>query len=356
MSESNVKLCTDFMNALAAHDFAKAENALAEDFLFAGPVPQPIPKPAFMAMERAVHAAFDRWDYGLRVTDRTADTVSSVCRITATHARPLALPMPGMSPIKARGVAVALPEEPCAFKVKDGRIARIDVTAPAGGGIPGLLAQIALAPTPGGNAPFVLYGHPVSGTTYKAALALSIAEQRFELRHVELFMGVHKQPAFFEKSRFGQVPALEHEGRVVVQSNVILHYLADKLGMLGGRTEDEKLRAHEWLAWEADQLLPGTALAWSVKTFKGTMFPDEPALFDFLVARGRGALATLEAQLARTPYLAGESLTIADLSCIAYVDRWEEVGLQKAEHPHVEAWIARVKSTRGFVERAALWT
>lgn len=218
--------------------------------------------------------------------------------------------------------------------------------------MPGLLASIATAPSPD-DAPFVLYAHPVSGTSYKAALALALCGQAFTVRHVELFLGAHKQPQYLAVNRYGQVPALAHRGQVVVQSNVILQYLAESLGRLGGEG-DARWKVREWLAWEADVLLPGTALTWSLQTYKGVLFPDDPDLVAFFRQRGQGALETLEAQLRKTPWLAGDALTVADLACFAYADRWEEVGLDLGAFVAVKGWLARVRETPGFRTRAEL--
>jgi hypothetical protein len=131
------------MTSMTEHRWESAEALLADDFVFAGPVPQPIPKAAFLAVEKAIHGAMDDWDYALRVVEEHGGVVKTVIRITAKHARTLALPMPGFAPVHARGAAIALPEEPTTFVVKGGKVARIDVAEIPGGGVGGLLAQIA---------------------------------------------------------------------------------------------------------------------------------------------------------------------------------------------------------------------
>ncbi len=136
-------LVESFMTALAERRFDRAAELLSDDFVFAGPVPQPIPKPAFLAVERAIHEAMDGWSYGLRILEEDGSRVRTTVRITATHARTLSLPLPGTAPQPARGAAIALPEEPTDFTIEGGKIARIDVAAVPGGGIPGLLSQIA---------------------------------------------------------------------------------------------------------------------------------------------------------------------------------------------------------------------
>ena len=104
-----------------------------------------------------------------------------------------------------------------------------------------------------------LYGSPLSFPTYKVALMLSMAGQPFEFKFVNLRQGEHKQPDHIARNRYGQVPALVDDGEALCQSNAILTYLADKLGKFSGPDAKAKQRDREWLAWEADQLLPGIA-------------------------------------------------------------------------------------------------
>ena len=50
------------------------------------------------------------------------------------------------------------------------------------------------------------------------------------------------------------MPALRHRGLTIVQSNVILDYLARTTGHFAGATEQDQWTAREWLSWEADNI------------------------------------------------------------------------------------------------------
>ena len=47
---------------------------------------------------------------------------------------------------------------------------------------------------------------------------------------------------------------MRHRGLTILQSNVILDYLARTTGHFEGRTEQERWQAREWLSWEADHI------------------------------------------------------------------------------------------------------
>jgi ketosteroid isomerase-like protein len=92
-----------FSEALDARDFNKAASYLADDFVFAGPVPQPIGKQAFIAVQSAFENAFQGWSFNSHDEVEQGEKVVAAVQITGTHTRDLVLPMPGMPPIPATG-------------------------------------------------------------------------------------------------------------------------------------------------------------------------------------------------------------------------------------------------------------
>ena len=71
-------------------------------------------------------------------------------------------------------------------------------------------------------------------------------------RTVNLKIGVQSTPEYLAINRWGVVPSLRHRGLTILQSNVILDFLARATGYFEGRTEQERWQAREWLSWEAD--------------------------------------------------------------------------------------------------------
>src|SRR6266849_1425305 len=120
---------------------------------------------------------------------------------------------------------------------------------------------------------FTLYGHQLSGPTYKVALMLALSGEPFSYHHVDLRAGAHKQPDYLAKNRFGQVPSLVDGDLKLCQSGSILLYLADKFGKMGGKTAEEKARVREWLFWEFDRLAPNVYRPRAIK--RGFMKADD---------------------------------------------------------------------------------
>ena len=68
----------------------------------------------------------------------------------------------------------------------------------------------------------------------------------------------------------------------------------------------------------------------------------------FLRERARAAYQIVDAHLAKTPFMVGGRLTIADLSLAGYVYMPEDTGLVLSEFRHVEAWKVRIQEMPGW--------
>ena len=76
---------------------------------------------------------------------------------------------------------------------------------------------------------YVLYCFAQSGNAYKAALMLNFSGAEWPPRLVDYFNREVDTPEFCAINEMGEVPVLEHKGKRVSQSGVILEYLADEL-------------------------------------------------------------------------------------------------------------------------------
>ena len=81
-----------------------------------------------------------------------------------------------------------------------------------------------------------LYRSFTSSSSYKPMLYLTLARLPFSFRTVNLKTGVQKTPEYLAVNRWGVVPSLRYRGLTILQSNVILDYLARQTGHFEGRT------------------------------------------------------------------------------------------------------------------------
>ena len=197
---------------------------------------------------------------------------------------------------------------------------------------------------------FTLHGSPHSLPTYRVALMLRLCHAGFSFRYVSFQRGMHRTLAFRALSRWGQVPVLEHDGRVFVQSAAILEYLADTLGCFGAADEDVRQQVREWLFWDADRLMPPLYAWYGVELGRRKLLPlsFDPVLVADFDRKGRAALDMLDACLSGREFLVGEAATIADICCYGAVAFARLSDKDLLAWPNVVAWTERIEALPGF--------
>ncbi|WP_293395104.1 glutathione S-transferase family protein [Nevskia sp.] len=197
-----------------------------------------------------------------------------------------------------------------------------------------------------------LHGYTGSGNCYKPALAMRQLGIAYQWREVDILKGESRTPAFLAKNANGRIPLLEPEpGRYLAESNAMLCWLAEGTPLLPG---DRWARAKvlEWLFFEQYSHEPYIATIRYWVAIEKSAEANQARIAERM-PRGYAALGVMETQLAKTPYLAGEQYTIADIALYAYTHVADEGGFDLADYPAVRAWLARIKATPGFVTMAA---
>ncbi|HEV2189552.1 MAG TPA: glutathione S-transferase family protein [Stellaceae bacterium] len=188
-----------------------------------------------------------------------------------------------------------------------------------------------------------LYGSFTSSSSYKPMLYLALARLPFSFRTVNLKIGVQNEPEYLAVNRWGVVPTLRHKGLTILQSNVILDYLARETGHFEGRTEQAKWQARGWLSWEADHI---TAVARVRHSARFRKMHDE-VIAEFR-PRAEAALSFVDKTVTNQPFLVGDYPTIADIGCWGRMVFMAEGGFEISNWPHLEAWAKRIKAMPGF--------
>ena len=191
-----------------------------------------------------------------------------------------------------------------------------------------------------------LYNFPKSGHAHRIELMLSLLNLPTELVFVDLAKGAHKQPAFLALNPFGQVPVIDDNGTVIADSNAILIYLAstyDKGGQWLPQDPVGAARVQRWLSVAAGPLAFGPAAARLVTVFGAAFNTDE------VITRAHTLLKVIDAELAKSPFLAGNTATIADIANYSYIAHAPEGNVSLEPYANVRSWLARIESLPGFV-------
>ena len=196
-----------------------------------------------------------------------------------------------------------------------------------------------------------LYGFTGSGNCYKPALLMTQLGIPFEWQEVDILRGESRTPEFLARNPNGKIPLLELEpGRHLAESNAMLCYLAEGSALLP--TERwARAKVLEWLFFEQYSHEPyiATVRFWVHYQKRGE---ELKAKIAEAMPRGHAALAVMEQQLAKTPFLTGEAYTIADIALYAYTHVAHEGGFDLSPYPALRAWLARVAATPDFVQMA----
>ena len=188
-----------------------------------------------------------------------------------------------------------------------------------------------------------LYGSFTSSSSYKPMLYLALAGLPFSFRTVNLKIGVQNTPEYRAVNRWGVVPSLRHQGLTILQSNVILDYLARITGHFEGHDEQERWQAREFLSWEADHI---TAVARVRHSARFRKMHDE-VIAEFR-PKAEAALSFVDRRVKDRPFLVGDRCTIADIGCWGRMVFMAEGGFEIGRWPHLEAWANRLKAMPGF--------
>jgi glutathione S-transferase len=191
-----------------------------------------------------------------------------------------------------------------------------------------------------------LYGHELSGNSYKVKLMLSLLGLEYEWIKVDLLAGEHRQPAFLALNPFGQVPVLVDGETVLADAQAILVYLACQYG---GKSwlplEAEPLsRIVRWLSISAGEVRQGPESARLYHLFKATSINLEQT-----VQKSGFILTQLENHLGERDWLELGHPTIADVAVFPYIALATDGKIDLTPYPNVVAWIDRIKHLSGFV-------
>jgi glutathione S-transferase len=191
-----------------------------------------------------------------------------------------------------------------------------------------------------------LYGHELSGNSYKAKLMLSLLELNYEWIQVDLLKGVHKQPEFLALNPFGQVPVLVDGNIVLADAQAILVYLARRYG---GESwlplEAESMsRVVRWLSTTAGEVRQGPESARLYHLFNATSINLERA-----TQKSEFVLTQLNQHLAQREWLELGHPTIADVAVFPYVALAHDGKVDLGNYQNVLEWLDRIKRLPGFI-------
>ena len=207
----------------------------------------------------------------------------------------------------------------------------------------------------------------------------------WESRHVDIFAFENYEPAYTRLNPKAVVPTLDHDGKILIESNVILEYVEDEFpkqvplrpedpyarsimrlwvynseelahwnvnvcshNLRHAKRMDQRYSHEEQMAAAAKCPNPMIALRLKRRLAMGVSEEEENeayAKLDYL-------LEQMEARLAHGPWITGEMFTLADVSMAPMINRIEVLSrpemVSAARRPKVADWWKRVQARPGY--------
>ncbi|TGL09029.1 glutathione S-transferase family protein [Leptospira levettii] len=192
-----------------------------------------------------------------------------------------------------------------------------------------------------------IYGDHQSGNCYKIQLLTSLLNIPYEWIEINIKNRETQTESFLQLNPNGKIPILVlDDGRVISESNAILHFLAEGSHLL---PNDPFLKAMvlQWQFFEQYSHEPYIAVARFIQHYLG--IPEERRLeYESKQLGGHKALKVLEFQLQKSPFLVGDYFTIADISLFAYTHVAHQGGFDLTSYPNIRRWINRIQTMDSF--------
>jgi len=234
-----------------------------------------------------------------------------------------------------------------------------------------------------------LYHNDMSVCSAKVRMALAEKKIDWNGVHLDLRARDAQKSEYLKLNPNAVVPTLVHDGRVVIESTVICEYVDDewpgpplKPSDAFGRAQmrlwtkqlDEGLHIavatlsfavafrYQWLARPAED---------RVKWLAGIPQPERRQRLQSLVEQGFDStffkpaverywklFTDFQAALEKSPWLAGESLSLAEIGYAPYLARLRHLGFDALfeQHPRVAEWSGRVASRPSVANDVERWS
>jgi len=193
-----------------------------------------------------------------------------------------------------------------------------------------------------------VHGFSPSGNCHKVRLLLEQLGREYRWIEIDVLGGGTRTPDYLASNPNGKVPMLvADDGRVLVESNAILFWLAEGTDYLPG-DRWQRAQALSWMFFEQYSHEPYIAVG---RFICGWTPADSPRRADLprLRERGHQALSVMERHLSTASWFTGSDYGISDIALFAYTDVASDGGFDLAPYPAIRDWLARVRATPGFV-------
>lgn len=196
-----------------------------------------------------------------------------------------------------------------------------------------------------------MWGRNTSSNVQKAMWAVGELKLPCERIDVGGAFGKTKEPFYLAINPNSLVPTLEEEdGFTLWESNSVVRYLAGKHGSTL-EPSDAKVRAkaHQWMDWQLSVLGPAiTPVFWGL--IRTPPEKRDQGAIDAGKDKTTAACKILDAQLAKTRFVAGDEFSYGDIPVGVMTRRYMELVPERPKLASLERWFGEIATRPAFQE------
>jgi len=167
--------------------------------------------------------------------------------------------------------------------------------------------------------------------------------------------GKNREAEYLAMNPNGLVPTLQEEdGFLLWESNSIVRYLAAKhrSAVLEPADLHAQARASSWMDWQLSVLAPAIFPAfWGL--IRTPPEKRDHAAIEESRRRTTAAIEILDAELAKSAYVAGEAFSYGDIPAAVMANRYRQIVPERPPLPNFERWFAAIAARPAFRDQVA---
>jgi glutathione S-transferase len=176
-----------------------------------------------------------------------------------------------------------------------------------------------------------------------------------KLKHTRIDVGgafgKTKEPAYLAMNPNSLVPTLEEDdGFTLWESNSIVRYLAgkyDKSGVIEPKDPKQRALASQWMDWQLSVVGPAIFHAfWGL--IRTPAEKRDMAAIKTSQEKTTAAMQIMDAQLAKTKFMTGDTFTYGDIPVGIMCYRYRQLVPGRPATPNLDRWYDAISSRKAF--------
>jgi len=194
----------------------------------------------------------------------------------------------------------------------------------------------------------IVYGP--AGSTYVWSTRLALAEKGVAHELMDVPVGAHREEPHLSRHPFAKVPAFEHDGFALYETQAILRYIDEGFPVAPLQPTDlhEFARMNQIMGIVDAYAWPSIAGGILVNRLLNPRLglPVDEAAIAAAVPEARLCLSEFARLMGERPFMAGDRISLADLMVfplLYYFRRVPEGTGPLADHPTLSSWVRRIE-------------